>query len=549
MDAFNDRDVHHIVVMKSAQIGWTECINNVCGYVMHQDPGPMLVVQPTLDIAKAWSKDRLANMLRDTPALQGLVRERRSKDSENTVLHKVFPGGHITVAGANSPSSLASRPIRVVLLDEVDRYPISAGAEGDPRKLAMKRSTTFWNRKILEGGTPTIRGESQIEASFLASDQQYYFVPCPHCDAFQRLVWANVQWDKSGDEHKPDTAHYVCEHCGAVILDADKPGMLARGEWRPTAPFKGVRGFHINELYSPWVRFSEIVASFLEAKPMPETLQVWVNTALGETWEEDSEKFEPDDLQARAEPYERPPDAVLYLTCQVDVQDDRLEALVDGWGLGYESWTIEHRVFFGDPALSEIWKRLDEFLLRTWEREDGTKLRISCVVIDSGGHFTDEVYKFCRPRYGRRVYAIKGVGGVGRPIVSRPTKSNRQHCPVFSIGVDTAKDLLFSRMGISRPGPGYLHFHEKLDEEFFSQLTAEERREKYVQGHKTHYYYQRRARNEALDLKVYGLAAIELVGPDFDGHRRPPEPRAPQAIVQTAERSSWVGRRSGWIRR
>jgi len=338
MDAWNDPGVHTVVFMKSAQVGATEVLGNILGYIIDQDPGPALVLQPTLEMGEAWSKDRLAPMLRDCPSLTNKVGSPRSKDSDNTLRHKAFPGGHLTVVGANSPAGLASRPIRYVLADEVDRYPVSAGTEGDPLSLAVKRTTTFHNRKVMIASTPTIRGMSRVEAEFEKSDQQYLHLPCPHCGAMQRLVWAQVKWPKD----TPEEAHYECEHCHGRIDDKHKPAMLALGEWTPESEFSGIRGFHINELYSPWVRFADIATAFLRAKRAPETLRTWVNTALGETWEEAGEELDPDGLFNRQEGFETPPDPVLVLTAGVDVQDDRLEGEVKAWGNGRESWGVEY---------------------------------------------------------------------------------------------------------------------------------------------------------------------------------------------------------------
>ncbi len=511
MDAFTDPLVHTVVLMKSAQTGGTEVLNNVVGYVIDQDPGPMLVLQPTIEMGNTWSKDRLAPMLRDSPSLAGKVKDRRSKDSENTILHKIFPGGHITVAGANSAASLASRPIRVLLADEVDRYPVSAGAEGDPLSLARKRLTTFWNRKCIEVSTPTIKGASRIEAEYAVSDQQRYFVPCPGCGQFQMLKWANVKWP-DGD---PDRAYYTCEKCGQEIRDAQKPAMLARGEWRPTAPGNGIRGFHINELYSPWVRFSDMAKSFLEAKRLPETLKTWVNTALGETWEEKGEQLEGSKLAERAENYEGPPEAVLLVTAAADVQDDRIEVEAIGWGKDYESWGLEHRAFYGDPSRPDIWEQLNTWLLRTWLTPDGRTLRIACAAVDSGGHHTQMVYAFCKPRYARRIYAIKGVGGQGRPLVGRPSNSNALRVRVFPIGVDSCKDLVFAHLRVATPGAAYCHFPASYDQECFEQLASEKVVTKYHHGFAKRVYIKVRPRNEMLDLRVYNRAALELLNPDF----------------------------------
>ena len=282
MDAVADETVREIWVMKSAQVGWTEILNNVIGYHIHQDPAPMLLVQPTLEMAEAWSKDRLAPMVRDTPALAERIADPRSRDSGNTLLHKKFAGGHLTVAGANSPAGLASRPIRIVLFDEVDRYPASAGTEGDPISLGKKRAATFWNRKVLAGSTPTIKGSSRIESGFESGDQRFYHVPCVHCGELQRLVWSQVRWP----DGQPELAVYACVACGAELTDADKPKMLRAGQWVASRESRGIASFHISELYSPWSTWADMAVAFVQAKKLPETLQTWINTSLGETFEE-----------------------------------------------------------------------------------------------------------------------------------------------------------------------------------------------------------------------------------------------------------------------
>ena len=320
MDAFSDHDVSEVVIMSSAQVGKTEFLNNVLGYHVHQDPSPILLLQPTLEMAETYSKDRLAPMIRDTPALNELIKDPRARDSGNTLLKKNFPGGFLAMAGSNSPSSLASRPCRIVLCDEVDRYPASAGTEGDPVNLARKRTATFLNRKICLTSTPTEKGKSRIEIAYEASDKRRYAVPCPHCDEMQPLDWSNVKWDKD----KPETAHYVCRECGCVIDHKEKVKMLKGGEWVAGAPFKGVAGFHLSELYSPWRTWAEVAIDFLQAKQQPELLKTWVNTSLGETWEESGEKADPDILYSRREEYTDPPEDVLLVVASVDTQDDRL---------------------------------------------------------------------------------------------------------------------------------------------------------------------------------------------------------------------------------
>lgn len=510
MDAINDAAIRDIWCMKSAQVGWTEILNNVIGYFVDQDPAPMLLVQPTLEMSEAWSKDRFAPMVRDTPCLRRRIADPRSRDSGNTLLHKKFTGGHLTVAGANSPSGLASRPIRIVLFDEVDRFPASAGTEGDPISLGRKRSTTFWNRKMLAGSTPTIKGSSRIEAGFESSDQRYYFVPCPHCDEFQRLVWAQMHWP----EGRPEEAAYVCQHCGAEIVEAQKQEMLRQGEWRATKPTKDIAGFHISEIYSPWSTWAEMANSFLKAKRLPETLQTWINTSLGETWEDKGETLEPAGLAKRCEPYTSValPAGVLLLTMGTDVQDDRLESTIWGWGADEEAWRVEHIVLRGDPGSMALWAEHDDILRRRFHGDDGREFVIEACAIDSGGHYTEQVYRYAAARKRHRVWAIKGAGGAGRLVwPKRAGRGSKIKVDVWLIGVDTVKDLLYGRLRkVTEPGPGYMHFDASTDEVWLEQLTSETVVYRVVQGRRVRQWKPRSTgvRQEALDCTVYAYAAM-----------------------------------------
>jgi phage terminase large subunit GpA-like protein len=347
MDAVSDKSIETVVLMTAAQIGKTELVNNVVGFHIAQDPAPLLVVQPTLEMAQTWSKDRLAPAIRDTPALSEKIKNPRSRDSGNTTLHKVFPGGHVTACGANSPSSLASRPCRVILCDEVDRYPISAGTEGDPVALAKKRSATFWNRKLILVSTPTDKGSSRIEAAYGESDQRKYFVPCPDCSETQVLQWANVRWK----DNDPNTVEYICEHCGSCWGDAKRFQAIRYGKWKATAAGDGkTAGFHLSALYSPWTSLSDVVRDFLSAKKDPMRLKAWINTTLGETYEEDGERIDEYDLFDRKEDYGHMlPEKAVVLVAGVDVQDDRLACEIVAYGSGEESWSIYYEEIYGDP--------------------------------------------------------------------------------------------------------------------------------------------------------------------------------------------------------
>lgn len=542
MDAVNEPGVSEVVFMTSSQIGKTEILNNIIGYFTHQDPSPMLLIQPTLDMAETWSKDRLAPMIRDTDVLTDLFGDPRSRDSNNTLLHKKFPGGHITMAGANSPSSLASRPIRIVLLDEEDRYPHSAGSEGDPGSLAQKRTTTFWNRLLVSVSTPTIEDESKIESRYQQSDQRKFYVPCPECDAFQVLSWQQIKFEKG----KPETTFYECEHCKAKLKESDKMWMLAHGEWRAEAAFNGIAGFHISELYSPWVKWSEMVANFLKAKRLPETLKVWVNTSLGETWKDKTEGVDPLGLLKRKENWGRvAPENVVVITAGVDVQDDRIEVEVIGWGIGQESWSLQYHVLHGDPAQSKVWEDLDNVLTQTIKTGDGRTLPVACACVDSGGHQTQRVYEYCKNREYQRIYAIKGASQIGKPLVSKFSKANKLRVKLFSIGTDTAKQMIYARLKIHQPGPGYCHFPADYPEEYFKQLTAERIQTKFVNGHPTRVWVMPKGRrNEALDCRVYGMAALHILNPNLD---RLAKDQERERLNQKDEAKTESGKSEGWM--
>ena len=543
MDAVNEPGVSEVVYMTSSQIGKTEILNNIIGYFSHQDPSPMLLIQPTLDMAETWSKDRLAPMIRDTDALTELFGDPRSRDSNNTLLHKKFPGGHITMAGANSPSSLASRPIRIVLLDEEDRYPHSAGTEGDPGSLAQKRTTTFWNRLLVTASTPTIEDESKIESRYQQSDQRKFYVPCPECDAFQVLSWQLIKFEKG----KPETTYYECEHCKAHLKESDKMWMLSHGEWRAEAAFNGIVGFHISELYSPWVKWSEMVESFFKAKRLPETLKVWVNTSLGETWKDKTEGVDPSGLLGRKENWGRvAPEDVIVITAGVDVQDDRLEVEVIGWGVGQESWSLQYHVLHGDPAQQKVWEDLTNVLTQTIKTSDGRILPVACACVDSGGHQTQRVYEYCKAREYQRIYAIKGASQLGKPLVSKFSKANKLRVKLFTIGTDTAKQMIYARLKIHQPGPGYCHFPADYPEEYFKQLTAERIQTKFVNGHPVRVWVmQKGRRNEALDCRVYGMAALHILNPNLDRLARDQErerlKQKDQPQPETEKSGGWMG--------
>lgn len=518
MDAVNDARCEDIIIMSSAQVGKTELILNIIGYYIDYDPSPILVLQPTLEMAQTFSKDRLAPMLRDTPALKGKVKDARSRDSGNTILHKTFPGGHITMVGANSAAGLASRPIKVVLMDEVDRYPASAGTEGDPIKLAEKRTTTFWNRKKIKVSTPTIKGRSPIEKEFLTSSMEEWNVPCPCCGKYQPYEWGRIHFSDVTME---------CKFCLEHISERDWKSNP--GKWVAAKENNKKRGFHLNELASPWKHWEEIIEDFKEAdrdrkQGDIEKLKTFINTALGEPWEERGEAADDNVLLSRRERYNADlPDGVLLVTAGVDVQDDRFEVEITGWGKGYESWGILYKKIKCNLEQEEAWDKLEQFLDTELYFENGNSLLIAATCIDTGGHFTSEAYKFLKKmeRKQKKIFGIKGMGGEGIPLINKISTNNVEKVRIFLLGVDSGKEILMTRLKTVDEGPGYCHFpinaDRGYDETYIKGLTSEQRVVSVKDNRATLKWVKKSGtRNEPLDLRNYSTAAAEILRPDWD---------------------------------
>lgn len=523
LDSFSDRDCQYIVFQAASQIAKTEALLTVMGYFADQDPAPQLVIQPTLDMCEGFSKERVEPMFKESKGLRGKLEDGQegrgaSRKSSNTIRMKHYPGGYIAFAGANSPAGLASRPIRVCLFDEVDRYPEAAGIEGDPLKLGIQRTVNFYNRKIGIVSTPTISGVSKIEDWYERSDKRKFYVPCPFCGKKQILTWSQIKWHDSD----PSTAAYVCKHCDGRIEDKHKDKMLSGGEWITEAESE-IRGFHLSSLYSPWIKFSTLAAEWVQIhkERNKKGLMEFINLKLGEPWIEDTDDIDLGYLEKRREYYNAVlPEGVLCLTASVDVQDDRLEAYVVGWGIGKETWAIDYKIFVGDPGLNQVWNDVDNYLLRSFRFADESAINISCTCIDSGGHFTDEVYIFCKQRETRRIFAIKGKGGSGVPLVGKPSRNNRKQVALFSLGVDTGKDLVYSRLKIEHEGPGYCHFPRDINtgfgQEYFKGLLSERRVIEFKNGMKRTVWKKVYERNEPLDLAVYATAAFEILNPNLE---------------------------------
>lgn len=521
MNAISNPEVEKVVVKASAQVGKTEILLNTIGYYSHYDPSPIMYLVPTKELAESISKDRIEPMIRDTKELKEVFYTAKEKTKDNTILHKKFTGGHLTLVGSNAPTGLSSRPIRILLADEVDRFPMSAKKEGDPLNLAEKRTITFWNRKIIIVSTPTIKETSRIEKEYNESSMEEYYLKCPECGEYVQVEWKNIKFNKHNDDSF-DLEGMVCTNCG--VISEEYKWKNSEGKWIAKHPERSDRrGFHLNELVSPWRKWEDIVSDFLKAKKTNETLKVWVNTSLGECWEEKGEIDSGEILKKRRQYYNcEVPKNVLCLTAAVDVQDNRLEYEIVGWGLDYESWGIKYGQIMGDPGQKEVWEDLDNILSKNYVREDGQILQILTTCIDSGGHNTDEVYRYCKIREFQRVWAIKGQGGLGIPLIKRPKRRNDSGIWLFMIGVDAGKDIVMSRLKQEIEGPGYCHFPNEIekgyDEQYFEGLTSERRVTKYSKGKLSIYWEKKNAnvRNEPFDLRNYNTAAINILNPDFN---------------------------------
>ena len=529
MDAITDPKLEQITVMKSARVGYSKILNHTIAYHIHQDPCPIMLVQPTIEDAQGYSKEEIAPMLRDTPCLRGLVSEAKAKDGANTILQKQFPGGTLSMVGANSPRGFRRVSRRVVLFDETDGSPQSAGAEGDQIKLGIRRTEYYWNRSIVAGSTPTIKDFSRIERMFLQGDQRRYFVPCPKCNHMQYLKWPNMRWT----DNDPATTAYQCESCSELIPHSKKRWMVERGEWRPTSPGNGKHvSFHIWAAYSysPNASWSNLVEEFLDAKTDAEQLKTFVNTVLGEVWEDEyASKIGASALLERAakETYEHRivPASVLAVTVGCDVQDDRLSLSVWGWGREEEAWLLDRTKLYGDPSRPDVWKQLDEVLSAPFLSEDGVDFKVSICAIDSGGHHTADVYSYARERAALGVIAIKGMSTKGKPPLGKASKVDlnrkgqvvRKGAQVFPVGSDTVKSLLFGRLKHNEVGPGYLHFYSTVGTDYFEELTAEKQILRYKQGYPQRVWVKKNTTpNEALDELVYAYSALHRLYQLYD---------------------------------
>lgn len=519
-----------IIVMKGAQVGFSEIGNNWVGYIIDHAPAPCMVVLPNIDMAKRNSKTRIEPLIEESPRLRSKVKEKKSRDSSNTILSKDFPGGVLILAGANSAAGLRSAPIRYLFLDEVDGYKQDLDGEGSPIKLARARTRTFSKRKILQGSTPTIKGQSAIESAFEDTDQNYYQVACIACGFYQKIVWEQIKWT----DNDPQTAHFECVDCKHKMYNYEKSKLFETAKWVPDFPERSTRtkiGYHINSLYSPhgWYSWAEAVNEFIEAKKSPELLKTWLNTVLGLTWAEKGEAPEWRRLYERRESYKTGiiPDGVCFLTAGVDVQADRIELEIVGWCPDKISYSIDYRVLTGDTSGTEVWQKLADVALETYPLQLTPNLRmgLKMMAVDSG-YRTQTVYDWVRKMQSSRIIAIKGMDNLnlihGLPKASDITiagKTKRRGLKVWPVGSSQCKTELYGWLRQPKaiepdaPPYGYCFFPE-YDPEFFKMLTAEKLVTRTVKGYTKREWIKERERNESLDCRCYARAAASIIGMD-----------------------------------
>lgn len=512
-----DPRIERVVLMTSARVGKTQCLNNLVGYHIHQDPGPILIVLPTEARAEEWADDELDPMIRDTPPLRAVMGDRKSRALKQRRTHRIFPGGRLYMVGANAPSGLAAKTIRIVLADEVDRFPASAGEEGDPVALAERRANTIWNRKIVLSSTPTIAGRSRIEQAYQASDQRRFWVPCPDCGEHQTLKWVHVQ-----PQDNAALARYHCEACGVAWTDAQRYVAVSRGEWRAEGEFHGTAGFHLNELYSPWRRLAETVSDFVASKDQPEKLKTWINTALGEVWDEASDLPKADILLLRRDTWKRGqiPPGVLFTVGATDVQGDRLVWAVWGFDQHFGQWLVDTGVLPGDPTQPAVWKVHDDLLRKRWLDAWGREVGPDSWGIDSG-YLSSHVYAYARRHAGDADPVVRALDGrpgwkllpIGSPSVRDVDWAGRKigHVLLYPVGTWDMKSELSGALRLTEQGPGpdgwpggALRFNELADRGWLDELLSERLSVNPKTGARG--WVKIAARNEAWDLAVYTRA-------------------------------------------
>lgn len=512
-------EVRQITLMMASQLAKSEFIINTFGRYAELDPCPMLLVQPTDTMAKSFSKERIEPAIRECKVLKKLIKEENKGGKGDTVTHKKFKGGYIAFTGTGSPANLAARPIRIAFMDEVDRYVKSSGREGRPITLVKKRLTTYGDMsKCLITGTPTIKGDSEVESEYSESSQAEWNLACPHCGKYQPLKFSNLRWENDD----PETTVMQCENCKQQFSEKEwKKGNQKSGKWVHKHPeIKSHLGYHLNALASVFRTWVDIVREFLEIKEDKEKLKAFINTVLAETWEEEvKDKVDYQKLYKRREKYGCDlPDEVVLVTAGIDVQDDWIAIEVVGFAANGDRYGIEYKVFYGNLEEQHAWQELELFLKKEFKFSDGSGLNIFASCIDTGGNHTQAVYDFVSPRQNiMRIIGIKGQGGDAVPINNKFRRTADNKIDLLSVGVNALKDLNYGLLKIkSKDQPGYCHFpsdkHKGYDIDYFMALTAEVK----VYKDKKIEWIKIRKRNEALDCRNYATVPLYLFNIDLD---------------------------------
>ncbi|MBX3173284.1 MAG: phage terminase large subunit family protein [Gemmatimonadaceae bacterium] len=535
LEEFSNPEVREMVILKSARLGVTDgLINNAVGYCIDLDPGNILALWPTKEDAQEWSKETLPELFELTTCLRGKVADTESRNSDNTILHKRFAGGWLSAIGSNSPRALRRRTARYVFVDEYDALDEKQSTqEGDVGRRAARRADTNPSAKIIFTGSPRGR-KSRIIRDYLSSDQREYFVPCPHCRHLQPLTWDRVQWEKEKDpktgktvRHFPETAHYLCRSCEQPIREGrEKRDMITAGEWVAKNPGASVRGWKITTVYSLFVTWGALAEQRIKAKRALEggdaqLMIEFYQQVLAEYYEATLDKPDTAALSARRETYAAPvPAGVGVLTAAVDVQDDRLELLVKGWGVGQESWDIAHHRIYGDPEQPDVWKRLDLLLFKPFAHELGAELRVRCTFVDSGFK-AETVYAYTRRRRSLGVWPVKGEPSKkGRPLIAM-SKAAAVKERLWLVDESRLKATVLRRLKIELPpgavgAAGYVHFpgpqDDGLDDDYLAQFENEVVVPKELPSGTTVLQWKVLGPNEAIDLQKYALAALHALG-------------------------------------
>ena len=523
MDAVTEAGVERIIIKSAAQVGKSEVLLNVIGRYAHVDPSNIMIIQPTLEMSQDFSKSRLSKMIADTkvltPLFYGAKDIAESRNSNQTILSKFYVGGRIVLAGANSPAGLASRPIRILLCDEVDRFPPSASSEGDPLSIASKRTSTYWNRKIVMCSTPTVKDVSRIDLEYELGTKEHWAHECPNCGEYHTIEHSDID----------EQCRWVCPDCGYKF--DEQTVKQAKQKYIVDNPdVKGIRSFYINGFYSPWVKWTEIMREWSEARGKPDLEKVVFNTRFGLSYERRSDVFEDEDeeewLKQREQYDNEVPSGVQILTAGVDVQQNRLEYEIVGWGEGEECWGICRGQVFGSPQDATTWLELDARLDRVYRTNTG-RLNVARTFVDSG-YMTTKVYEYCSTRLYKGRLPIKGIGSAGRSLIYRTDMKHGM--PLTILGVNEGKAMIYERLKLKESGAQKMHFPaddeylvRRYDEVYFKQLMAEHRVIRMAGGmmYETYEPIKRSARNEALDLRVYALAAMKSLNIDWEKLKNP----------------------------